>query len=225
MSDHHGPASDTTSADRPAVGPSERTLAARSFVLKILDRCAEDRGARNALRSGSGKRLDQVPRMHRIISPLLPAWVMERPDTQRHYYAVASMIALLSSDQIASARRRFDEQSRYGTSLGKTLADAVATGTKKGIRESSAETRITLLTKQSVEGLHRHLPSTIRQLQGADVAIDYARLLNDLNQWRRYRGDVTRRWLQDFYRTRFEADRKAAQQADDEASQTPVPGA
>ncbi|WP_049573864.1 type I-E CRISPR-associated protein Cse2/CasB [Nocardiopsis sp. SBT366] len=225
MSEHHRPTPDTLPQAAPAPeAPSNATVAARAFVGKIMQRCAEDRGARAALRSGLGKPPDRVPRMHRIVGPLLPDWVIQQEDVQRHYYAVASMIALLPSDQLATARKRCDDQGLYGTSLGATLAKAVAQGTRKGIRQSAAEARITLLTKQSVEGLHRHLPSTVRQLQNAEVDIDYARLLTELRQWQRHRGGVTRRWLQDFYRARFADERQAAQQADDHTSPTPVPG-
>ncbi|WP_150236423.1 type I-E CRISPR-associated protein Cse2/CasB [Nocardiopsis quinghaiensis] len=225
MSDHPSPAVVGEPASQTNSAVPEQMQAARAFVDKIMERCAEDRGARAALRSGLGKPLDRVPRMHAIVAPLLPTWAMDKPDVQRAYYAAASMIALLSKDQIHTAQKRFGPDAttsgRYGQSLGHTLADAVASGTRKGLRESAAETRINLLTKQSAEGLHRHLPATIRQLQGADAPIDYARLITDLRSWRRYRGDISRRWLQDFYQTRFKADRDAAQQADTEADPAP----
>lgn len=221
MSDHPSPAP----ADQPSDAPSQQMSADRAFVATIMKRCTDDRGTRAALRSGLGKTLDRVPRMHAIVAPLLPDWTIGKADAQRAYYAVASMIALLPSDQIQGIRERFGPEGsntgRYGQSLGHTLAEAVTSGTRKGIRESAAETRVNLLTRQSVEGLHRYLPSTIRQLQGAGVPVDYARLIKDLRNWRRYRGDISRYWLQDFYRARFKADLEAAQQADSEANAAP----
>ncbi|MET9796265.1 type I-E CRISPR-associated protein Cse2/CasB [Nocardiopsis alba] len=221
MSDHPS----LNPADQPSDAPSQQMLVDRAFVATIMKRCIDDRGARAALRSGLGKTLDRVPRMHTIVAPLLPDWTMGKPDVQRAYYTVASVIALLPSDQIQDTQEHFGPEGsntgRYGQSLGRTLAEAVTSGTRKGIRESAAETRINLLTKQSVEGLHRHLPSTLRQLQGAGVPVDYARLIKDLRNWRRYRGDISRYWLQDFYRARFKADLEAAQQAGSEANAAP----
>ncbi|MFL1427487.1 MULTISPECIES: type I-E CRISPR-associated protein Cse2/CasB [unclassified Nocardiopsis] len=226
MSDHPSSVPAEQSVNRTNSVPSEQMRAVRAFVSAVMGRCADDRGARAALRSGLGKPLDRVPRMHSIVAPLLPSWVMGKADAERAYYAVASMIALLPKDEIQAAQKSLDsdgsDTDRYGQSLGSSLAEAVASGTRKGLRESAAETRINLLTKQSVEGLHRHLPATIRQLQGVGTSIDYARLVSDLLRWRHYRGDISRRWLQDFYRDRFKADRDAAQQADTETETDPV---
>ena len=42
---------------------------ARAFVTRVEAICAGDPGARAALRSGLGKPLDEVQRMHRIVVP------------------------------------------------------------------------------------------------------------------------------------------------------------
>ncbi|MFI9787492.1 type I-E CRISPR-associated protein Cse2/CasB [Kitasatospora sp. NPDC051984] len=96
-------------------------------------------------------------------------------------------------------------------SLGRSFAQAVASG---GLRESSAETRLNLLSRQSVDGLHRHLPGAVRQLREAGAPVDWALLLRDLSGWRQYGGEVKRRWLQDFYRERHRSGVRAAREAD-----------
>ncbi|BAJ32231.1 MULTISPECIES: type I-E CRISPR-associated protein Cse2/CasB [Kitasatospora] len=83
------------------------------------------------------------------------------------------------------------------------------------MRESSAETRLNLLSRQSVDGLHRHLPGAVRQLREAGAPVDWAQLLVDLARWRRYGGEIKRRWLQDFYRERYRSGVRAALEVDD----------
>ncbi|GAA0913321.1 type I-E CRISPR-associated protein Cse2/CasB [Streptomyces thermoalcalitolerans] len=90
----------------------------------------------------------------------------------------------------------------YGTSLGTAFALAVVNspGRERQMRRGTAESRLNILCKQGVTGLHRHLPASVRYLRSLDVPVDWARLLQDLVDWRRHSGRVARRWLQDFYR-------------------------
>ncbi|MFE9426469.1 type I-E CRISPR-associated protein Cse2/CasB [Kitasatospora sp. NPDC006697] len=222
--------SDTSAGSHePATGlqlPSgEGSLAhARAFVRTIDKRCHSDPGVRSALRRGVGRSLDEVPFMHRYVASWLTAEQFRNPEAQRAYYAVASLIADQRRDQYTSANESAGADSeqpadgasgptpdsgqadgaapkrRYGTSLGSAFAAAVRKG-DDGIRESSAETRLNQLTRQSANGLHRHLPGAIRQLRSRNIDVDYAQLLVDLIGWPRYSGSIKRRWLQDYYRT------------------------
>ncbi|WP_370422412.1 type I-E CRISPR-associated protein Cse2/CasB [Streptomyces sp. QH1-20] len=217
---------------------------------------ARDPGARAALRSGLGKGLDEVPRMHRIVAPLLPPQILGDDDAQRAFYTVAALLAAQktgtagreeaetdsSSAQVstqdgtghlpapttgpvpgtmqggaAPARSLTAAERRhaYGESLGLAYAGAVSRGTRDGIRESAAETRLNLLTRQSVAGIHRHIPAAVRQLCDKKCPPDWARLLVDLRAWPRDRKGIARRWLQDFYRARRQDDLNAARTADD----------
>ncbi|GAA2500756.1 hypothetical protein GCM10010406_41600 [Streptomyces thermolineatus] len=103
--------------------------------------------------------------------------------------------------------------SLYGRSLGLTFAAAVAAGAREGLRESTAETRLNLLTRQSTAGLHRHLPATVRQLCDKNTPPDWAQLLVDLRAWPADRKRIGRRWLQDYYRARHQAELEAARAA------------
>lgn len=102
----------------------------------------------------------------------------------------------VSATEAAQQRR-----DRFGESLGSTYATAVAAGPRNGIRESAAETRLNLLSKQSTSGVHRHLPATARQLCDRNTPPDWARLLVDLRCWPHERRRVARRWLQDYHRS------------------------
>ncbi|MER7755271.1 type I-E CRISPR-associated protein Cse2/CasB [Kitasatospora sp. NPDC097643] len=107
-------------------------------------------------------------------------------------------------------------------SLGHAFAEGVIKGGQGvGLRETSAETRLNLLTRQSVDGLHRHLPGAVRQLRDRDVEIDWAQLLIDLCQWRRRSGAIKRTWLQDYHRAlQKDGERRAREHDDDRTSAT-----
>lgn len=103
----------------------------------------------------------------------------------------------------------------HGDSLGVAFAAAVlGGGGNREMRLSTAETRLHLLTRQSLDGLHRHLPSAVRFLRDADAPVDYARLMNDLADWPARQGRISRRWLQDFY-SRYAKSKNAAANAAD----------
>ncbi|MFI0787317.1 type I-E CRISPR-associated protein Cse2/CasB [Streptomyces lydicus] len=240
---------------RAAAGASSWLVEARQFVAAISRTAAKDPGTRAALRSGVGKGLDDVPRMHRIVAPLLPGGVLRDAEGQRAFYTVAALIAAYhrhgaigtgepsgpgegdaarlaatavdagpeagaavpSQRAVRRAEAERQRRERFGESLGLAFAAAVARGGRQGIRESAAETRLNLLSKQSTSGLHRHLPSAVRQLCDRNTALDWARLLVDLRSWPQQRRRVARWWLQDYYRARAAADLAGALTADDDS--------
>ncbi|MEU5470533.1 type I-E CRISPR-associated protein Cse2/CasB [Streptomyces lydicus] len=248
---------------RAPAGASSWLVEARQFVAAVSRSAAKDSGARAALRSGVGKGLDDVPRMHRIVAPLLPGGVLRDPEGQRAFYTVAALIAAYhrhgalgpgepsgqgegdaarlvaaaagaepdsgagvpSQRAVRRAEAEHKRRERFGDSLGLAYAAAVARGGRQGIRESAAETRLNLLCKQSTSGLHRHLPSAVRQLCDRNAMPDWARLLVDLRTWPQQRRRVARWWLQDYYRARAAADLAAALNADDSAAPTTGPAA
>ncbi|SNS72343.1 type I-E CRISPR-associated protein Cse2/CasB [Actinomadura mexicana] len=195
--------------------PSENSTIrrAREFVADVVRLC-DDPGKRAALRSGLGRPLDRCHRMHQVLAARVPTGSDSR---ERAYYAVAAMIASLppqargtaspsaadqSTDDLGAVRRR---------NFGQCLAEGVGRG---ALRETAAEARLNLLTRQSIDGVHRHLPAAVRAVADHPSAVDWAQLLADLHWWEHYRDQITRRWLQSFYRTRFQAERDAAEQAD-----------
>ncbi|MEE1790585.1 type I-E CRISPR-associated protein Cse2/CasB [Streptomyces sp. BE308] len=213
----------------PQQGTGARSSRSQLFTVRVEQLCREDAGARSALRSGLRKDLDSVPRMHRLVAPWLPPQCP--PDVERAYYSVAAMIAAQPRSALSAPdgtdagaeeqRPPGSPQRRYGTSLGTAFATAVTEGPgrEKEMRAGTAENRLNLLTRQSLAGLHRHLPASVGYLRSLDVSVDWAQLLDDLSHWRTYSRRISRRWLQDFYRLR---DKEAAQQAaaDDEQGLT-----
>ncbi|MFJ6861485.1 type I-E CRISPR-associated protein Cse2/CasB [Streptomyces werraensis] len=215
--------------------PSKRHMnraAYAAFTAHIEHLCRTDPGARAALRAGLRRDLDH-PRtrpMHRLLTPRLPEECDDK--TAQAYYTVASLIAAqprhaFSPDQAddedtadehrAAKQQATQEEGQpderqtppgpipYGSSFGATLGQAV---TAKGasMRKSAAESRINLLTRQSLRGIHLHLPAAVNQVRTTDASIDWGQLLADLIDWQYQSGRISRRWLQDFYRITAGAD-------------------
>ncbi|PJN36630.1 type I-E CRISPR-associated protein Cse2/CasB [Streptomyces sp. CB02959] len=219
----------------------ERTAARRrrlvAYTRWIEELCRDDPGARIALRSGLRRDLDDVPRMHRFVAPWLPQNGQVLESEQRAYYAVAAMIAAQPRNSYAtpdtpetdpaadpdSAASQETPAPRYGTSLGLAFALAVieSPGREREIRESTAESRLNLLTRQSLNGLHRHLPAAVRYLREVDVPIDWAQLLSDLIAWPTHSGKISRRWLQHYYLQRTRALHEHAQSTDQGEAENP----
>ena len=161
--------------------------------------------------------------MHRIVAGRIPSGLND--EGQRAYYTVAALIASQPrSDFVEPDPSEGDPEfprsngRRFGGSLGTLFAEAVAAapGRERQMRGSTAERRLNLLTRQSVDGLHRHLPASIRYLREIGVTVDWAELLDDLLAWPVHSGRITRRWLQDYYRLRAKAEAEEAQRADRE---------
>ncbi|MFI1677579.1 type I-E CRISPR-associated protein Cse2/CasB [Streptomyces sp. NPDC020607] len=225
----------------------------QAFTVHVEKLCL-DAGARTALRSGLGRGMDDVRRMHRFIAPWLPGDRVGETE-QRAYYGVAAMIASQPRQSPAeraapaepepSAGREPEPSAdqepgrsdtpgaattasaRYGTSLGTAFALAVTQGPGRDrkMRESSAESRLNLLTRQSITGLHRHLPASVRYLRSLGVPLDWAQLLDDLIAWPEYSGRIARRWLQDYYRLSSRALSEHADLADRQEAEAAAPGA
>ncbi|QHF97211.1 type I-E CRISPR-associated protein Cse2/CasB [Streptomyces sp. NHF165] len=206
--------------------PQRRRAAYLAFVDHIERLCRNDPGARAALRSGLRRDLDH-PRardMHRLLTPLLPEGCGDR--AAQAYYTVASLIAAQPRHAFGADQDEDDEREEepepvqkqasqeagereeeseppeitpYGSSFGAALGCAAAAKAKP-MRLSAAESSIKRLTRQSIRGIHLHLPAVVNQVRATDTAIDWGQLLADLIDWPYRSGRITRHWLQDFYR-------------------------
>ncbi|MFI2673738.1 type I-E CRISPR-associated protein Cse1/CasA [Streptomyces albidoflavus] len=244
--DHPDEAGPGTPAARPSSLSSSKAARYRAYVRWVEKVCAEDPGARVALRQGAGRGRKEVATMHRIVAPWLPE---QRDDVEeRAFYAVAAMIANRPRHTFQPASGESPDEtdrptpqpapgagtaSAADTGIGATNSTAEDAGTKPRsslgaayaravndqlLREDSAEARLDLLTRQSLNGLHRHLPSSMRHLRQAGTDVDFAVLLADLTWWPTQSKTIARRWLQDFYRLRDAAKQGRAQQRDDDTS-------
>ncbi|MFH9710130.1 type I-E CRISPR-associated protein Cse2/CasB [Streptomyces luteogriseus] len=218
---------------------SERSTGRRpqlvAYTRWIEELCRDDPGARTALRSGLRRGLDEVPRMHRFIAPWLPRNGQVPQSEQRAYYAVAAMIAAqprtsytapdsnaspdsapIPAPRSQSASPEPAQAPHYGQSLGHAFALAVteSPGRDREMRESTAESRLNLLTRQSLNGLHRHLPAAVGYLREIGIPIDWAQLLSDLAAWPIHSKTISRRWLQHYYIQRTKALRAQADRTD-----------
>ncbi|WP_432105895.1 type I-E CRISPR-associated protein Cse2/CasB [Streptomyces sp. bgisy091] len=210
----------------PQQSSKPRAGRSHAFTTWIIQVCGEDPGARSALRSGLRKDLDSVQRMHRLVAPWLPEPRSE--DVERAYYTIAAMIAAQPRNAPAVPQGAADSLEQPGVttavpaprrraSLGTAFATAVAEGPgrEKEMRAGTAESRLNLLTRQSVNGLHRHLPASVGYLRSLGVDVDWTQLLDDLGNWRKKSGQISRTWLQDFYRVQSKALTQQADEADE----------
>lgn len=188
--------------------PSAAQLARRAFIRTVIAMC-QDPGTRATLRLGLGKPLDRVPK--KAHKHIVDAGLPETDDEQRQhaYYAIASMIAAVPRSVPLHIGLRDSGPRR---NLGRALADAVERG---DLREKSAEEAIGLLAKQSINGLHQHLPALVGRLTDRPGAIDWEALLADLEAWPTEHDQISRRWLQHYYQTRHRAALGTAETADD----------
>lgn len=200
-----------------------------AYVSDVLAGCREP-GVQQALRRALAKQVKEVPaRTHAIL--LRNGWIPDDVRDRRPYYAVAALIAArpraqretgteaaasslaLEEDgfavgagepaenpQAATGDMQTDGFRPGGTNLGESIALAVVRR-DDSIKEDGAESRLHLMVRQDIEGLHRMLPAVVRLVSGTGVRVDYACLLKDLRSWPRYRDEVATRWLESFYRT------------------------
>ncbi len=207
--------SETSSGGAPPEPRHDFLKSYDGFVAGVRAACA-DPGTQQALRRGLAKPVDEVPaRTHAALlrKGLVPNDA--KGSRRRAYYAVAALIAArprtqrLADTNPANTDATAEEEAvvapsgfrARGTSLGESLALAVTRPGADSLKEDGTESRLHLMVRQEVDGIHRMLPGVLRQLGSVGVAPDYACLLHDLTTWQYNRDRVTTRWLEDYYRT------------------------
>ncbi len=169
--------------------------------------------------------------MHAVVAPLLPPTVTG--DHEYAYYAVAAMIAASVRDGQSTGSAEDDDSDDGGEGvaaeatrpspddgsrparpdLGTSLAWAVCRPGRgrRPMSAATAEKRLHLLVRQGYPAVHQQLAGVVRHLDVIDVPVNWAQLIDDLCEWRRHRDRVAKRWLQSYYRTLHNAERRAAQ--------------
>ncbi|MFI6476300.1 type I-E CRISPR-associated protein Cse2/CasB [Nonomuraea sp. NPDC050663] len=165
------------------------TATAERYVTHLAEVFGRDPGRRAAARRSLGRPVNDP--MTRRADAVVARWLPENRSTatEAAYYTVAALIA--------TQPKGSEEGSPGPGNLGHTLGLAVR---DKGLNPDGIEKRLHLLCRQDVRGVHRQLPALIRQLTGAGLQPDWAGLLLDLGGWDRRRDQITKRWLQAFYR-------------------------
>ncbi|MFG7940721.1 type I-E CRISPR-associated protein Cse2/CasB [Streptomyces cacaoi] len=204
----------TTEASERGTSPRARYV---TFIQEVERLCQAEPGARGDLRNGLRRDIDhrRAQPMHKWLTTRIPE--RSSRNTVQAYYTVAALIASqprhsfdapeseAEADNANKAKDSADKPADYGVSFGRTLGDAAGAD---ALRYSAAESRITLLTRQSVRGIHLHLPSAVQQVRAGGIEVDWVRLLGDLINWPYRSGQITRRWLQDFYMTTFSLEKR-----------------
>lgn len=129
------------------------------------------------------------------------------PDEQRAFVTVAAMICA----QPPAARAhdlQTDPDRQRPRNLGASLA--IGVGERHLYTRDTGLSRLILLSRQNVEGLHRLLPGTVQHLRSTQVPIDWVKLIGDLADWRRHRREIAKWWIQDYHRTlhRIDTDKR-----------------
>jgi CRISPR type I-E-associated protein CasB/Cse2 len=209
---------------------------AERFVQRVIEVCCgrydkavgryektPDPGARAALRLGLRKPVEQFSQSaHKAVfaaalggedparAAIRSMWLSGSPHDaglfaarERAYYAVAAMIAAQARDARDSAAQQDPAAVPVG-GLGVSVASMDRGEPIKD--ETPREKELRALSKQSFEGIHRSVPDLVGHLRARDIDVDWARLLVDLSQWPYRRDEVTKRWNQDYYRTRYRHD-------------------
>ncbi|MER6094154.1 type I-E CRISPR-associated protein Cse2/CasB [Streptomyces bluensis] len=187
-----------------------------AFVAHIHDLC-QTKKIRADLELGRGRPVNECKPLHRYLSR-----AVARHPARRAYYTIASFIAMqrptsphtpetdnetalpaavaTHPDEAAPQQADGNEAQAWRSrpNLGKSLALAVR---DHGFNASRTEDNVYILTGLSTELLHPMLWSCVRRLLAADVAIDWAVLLEDLAWWDHDQGEISTRWLDSFHVT------------------------
>ncbi|KAF0249553.1 MAG: CRISPR-associated protein [bacterium] len=146
----------------------------------------ENRAALAALRRGLGKPPGEAGETHRYIA----YYIADLPDTKAdNYYLVGSLFAL---HQISWNKE--ENLTLQKTNLGASFAKL-----KEKSDSESIEKRFVALLNSHQEDLPSHLRHAVSLLKSNEIAIDWLRLLKDLQQWANDDRQVQRNWARAFW--------------------------
>jgi CRISPR system Cascade subunit CasB len=201
---------------------------------------APDTGTRAALRLGLGKPVDSFSlAAHRAVFAMAVGTGKEFPDPardvwlsgttagparldparERAYYAVAAMIAAQARDARDQSAHTKSKSVKPTGGLGASIAEMDRGEPLQ--EETPREKELRVLVKQSLDGIHRALPDLVGHLRAKDIEVDWTQLIADLSDWPYRREEVTKRWNQEYYRTRYKQDAEDKQNA---AGDSPTTG-
>ncbi|WHT17412.1 type I-E CRISPR-associated protein Cse2/CasB [Crossiella sp. CA-258035] len=201
------------------------------FVAHIHRLCATSPSARANLRRAERRSPEEAnAATHKVLARWLPR--DPSPGRERAYYTVAALIAAqptathhrnntITSPEAGGSEEpttspeitvpdepteaaRWWELPTVGVSLARAAVSRPSQ--PQAINPHSAEQHLRVLCRQSLTGLHRHLPVVIRRLNEVNASPDWVRLLHDLCRWEHTPRLVAKEWLQDFYRTLIDLD-------------------
>ena len=155
--------------------------AATRFVEHIAARC-DDLGVRADLRTGVAVPYDRATRMHAHLA----RWTSsDRPHEAAVRYAIAALIAYKPDGAIPN---------ESPGDLGASLASATH------LVPNAREQLLHMVCSQPPTRMPVTIGRVVTQIRDGKTPIDFARLCDDLNSWPWRRRDITRRWMQSYYR-------------------------
>jgi CRISPR type I-E/ECOLI-associated protein CasB/Cse2 len=157
------------------MGLDERQKLFIGYLCSLAKKGQEDRGALADLRSGLGKRPEEMARIHRYVVPYLP----DKNYNDRWYYLIATLFG-------------YYPEHRGNYSLGKAFKPLRT-------KSTSMETRFIALLNAHYEDLDKHLRYTVSLLKANEQPLDWFQLFQDLLQWDSPEGHVQLRWARDFF--------------------------
>lgn len=142
-------------------------------LLSIADK--EDRGALADLRSGLGKKIGKMSRVHKYVMPYLP----EKHYDERWYYIVATLFGLFPEHC---------KKCKFGTAFGKLKH-----------KSDSMEARFIALLNAHSDDLGDHLRHAVSLLKSNGKPFNWFLLFKDLLLWNHPEGYTQLSWARDFY--------------------------
>lgn len=158
--------------------PTDHQIRFVAHLDDLKDR--DDRGALAALRRGLGKPPGTAPEMFRYVVPFVSHLPVRDQDP---FFLVAALFA--SHPEATSEGNMGDTMHRVAMSRG----DA-----------ESTERRFVALLNAHGDDLPGHLRHAIGLAAGAQVPVNYAQLIRDLNSWDDERRIVQRQWAASFWK-------------------------
>jgi CRISPR system Cascade subunit CasB len=147
-------------------------------------------GDRAALRRSLAAPPGADPRVHPIVYPYLSG--VPEPDEWR-WFLVAGLMGLLPDDWKPPS-----EPVGFGISV-RELKQKRDSKPAEGDKIGPTERRFVALLDADRDELPHHMRHMLRLIIGAEVRVDFTRLLTDLRWWSHPERRVQRRWARDFW--------------------------
>jgi len=146
------------------------------FIGNLLNLAKQaDRGALADLRSGLGKKIGKMGRVHKYVAPYPP----EKPYDERWYYLVATLFGLFPEHR---------EECKFGTAFGQLKR-----------KSDSMEARFIALLNAHPDDLGDHLRHAVSLLKSNEKPFNWFLLFKDLLLWTHPEGYTQLNWARDFY--------------------------
>lgn len=161
-------------------------------LIVLLDSLREDRAALANLRRGLGRPRSMAPEMYRYLVPLIPEGIGGW--REQSHYLIAALYALHPKNTT---------EGNMGSHFNRAVAQAGESGSE------AIERRFVALLDAHPDDLAFFLRQAVSYLKSKEeIPINWQQLFYDVLAWNHEerRGEVQRRWANDFWRRRVSAE-------------------